>query len=178
MGGVASDLDGRTSLPGLWVAGEVGSTGLHGANRLASNSLLEAVVVGARVAEALTRVTPVMPADGHPVRIDPHQPGQPLPAEQALIRQLRQTMTAKVGVVRDGAGLKEAVTILQGIGAKAKSSTLINMATSALLVATAALNRRESRGGHFRSDYPQADPRLARRTFITLSPPQNSKVSA
>jgi L-aspartate oxidase len=101
-----------------------------------------------------------------------------LPAEQALIRELRQTMTAKVGVVRDGAGLKEAVAALQAIGAKARSSALINMTTSALLVASAALNRRESRGGHFRSDYPATNSRLAERTFITLSPPQKSKVSA
>jgi L-aspartate oxidase len=171
MGGVETDGDGRTTLPGLWAAGEVGCTGLHGANRLASNSLLEAVVFGARIAEAIKAASPAAILKGEALTATASGPCLPTKAEAPLITELRDIMQTKVGVLRTEAGLKFAVDQLQQIVAAATSSVMVNMATAALLVSTAALNRRESRGGHWRSDYPEAKPALAARTRITLSPP-------
>lgn len=142
MGGVWTDLRGRTSLAGLWACGEVASTGLHGANRLASNSLLEGLVF----AEAVAR------------DIDGQMPGATRPAEKlnAIGREsvpgLRRLMDELVGVVRHEAGLSRAVreiapTVLRG-GADEASVV-------ALMIAVQALERRESRGSHRRSDWPQ-----------------------
>jgi L-aspartate oxidase len=170
MGGVATDAHGATSLPGLYAAGEVACTGLHGANRLASNSLLEAVVFGARVAEAIAASSLNIPAAAKPVRMTGKGPCLPTDAEKVAIRKLRTTMSGDVGVVRDGTGLARAARILQGIADKATSSVLVNMVTAALVVTSSALARRESRGGHMRSDFPDADPKLAKQTFLTLSP--------
>jgi L-aspartate oxidase len=165
MGGIAVDVFGRSSLKGLWAAGEVSCTGAHGANRLASNSLLEAVVFAARIAEDI---------DGrafgtHSSRFDPSPmlPNAPLNAAQQP--QLRQLMSAHVGVVRDGDGLATAVRRLAAIETHASSIALLNMATTALLVATAAWARIESRGAHYRSDYPADNPSLGDRTMTTLA---------
>ncbi len=167
MGGVATDAHGRTSLPGLWAAGEVASTGVHGANRLASNSLLEAVVFGARIARDLAAgALPAPPPSTPPAT---KRCGAPTPRDRAAMFRLRQTMQAHVGVVRDGAGLAEAIRAIAAIRAEAESTVLFNMATAALLVATAAHNRAESRGGHWRADHPAADPALAHRTMTTLA---------
>lgn len=171
MGGVATDAEGRASLPGLWAAGEVASTGLHGANRLASNSLLEAVVFGARIGEALSGAELAPPRPGRPTRLAGEGPCLPTPADAEAIARLRRTMTAEVGVIRDGKGLARAAATLQDIAGKAESSALVNMATTALVIATAAAARPESRGGHWRSDYPKAEPKLARRSRLTLGPP-------
>jgi L-aspartate oxidase len=164
MGGVAVDTRGRTSLGGLWAGGEVSSTGAHGANRLASNSLLEAVVYAARIADDIAGS--VLP------------PPAPLPAEQAAPRNcahpalaaknIRTMMSSHVGVIRDGAHLAEAVRAFAAIECDTGNIALRNMATSALLVAASALSRRESRGAHFRSDYTNGKPALARRTLTTL----------
>lgn len=171
MGGIATDMHGRSSLPGLYAAGEVASTGLHGANRLASNSLLEAVVFGARVAEELKSRTLGMPPRGAPVRLSGQGACLPTPADLVAISRLRAAMADKAGVIRDGAGLLAASRELQAIAEAAESSTLINMASAALVVVAAALARRESRGGHFRSDFPRTSPELATRSRLTLSPP-------
>jgi L-aspartate oxidase len=163
MGGVATDLHGRTSLSGLWAAGEVAATGLHGANRLASNSLLEAVVFGARVADDIKAALP-------DARINVAQ-GEPLPLQQDIsdrVRELRTLMSAHVGVIREEAGLTAALADILRIEHEAPSPALKNMAAAALLVAAAAFARRESRGGHYRSDYPKPDTR-AQRTFMTLA---------
>lgn len=161
MGGVATDMRGRTSLKGLWAAGEVASTGLHGANRLASNSLLEAVVFGARVADDIR--TAFRDAQTHAAQ------EQPLadPSGPDDMRELRALMSARVGVIRDEAGLSAALADILRIAHEAVSPAAANMATAALLVAAAAFRRRESRGGHCRSDFPQTDA-PAQRTFITL----------
>lgn len=177
MGGIATDMSGRSTLPGLYAAGEVASTGLHGANRLASNSLLEAVVFGARVAEELTSRTLRLPTRGAPVRLSGQGACLPTPADLAAIARLRAIMADKAGVVRDGAGLLAASRELQAIAEAAESSALINMASAALVVVTAALARRESRGGHFRSDFPQASGALAARSRLTLSPPQLARAA-
>lgn len=163
MGGVATDARGRTSLKGLWAAGEVAATGLHGANRLASNSLLEAVVMGARVANDIKAALP---------EAAERRPARDVLAESRIdgaraIDDLRALMSAKVGVIRNGVGLSEALTAIARIERTASSPALCNMATAALLVAAAAWRRRESRGGHYRSDYPDPLPQ-ARRTSLTL----------
>jgi L-aspartate oxidase len=162
MGGVATDAQGRTSLKGLWAAGEVAATGVHGANRLASNSLLEAVVFGARVAEDIKAHVP--DAEIYVAQEDTLPP-QPDVSQRS--HTLRALMSAQVGVIRDAAGLAEALAEILRIEHEAPSPALKNMATTTLLIAAAAFSRRESRGGHHRSDYPNTDPR-AQRTFLTL----------
>jgi L-aspartate oxidase len=164
MGGIAVDARGRSSIVGLWAAGEVSSTGAHGANRLASNSLLEAVVYAARIADDIRTLrwnapNPLAPvAKAHSAAI-----------EKNLETKLRETMSAHVGVIRDAEGLARGIRIFGEIEASSQSPALRNMATTALLVATSAYVREESRGAHFRSDFPEANPALARRTMTTLS---------
>jgi L-aspartate oxidase len=161
MGGVATDAEGRTSLPGLWAAGEVASTGVHGANRLASNSLLEAIVFAARIAGALRNGADVAkPVGWGEARAEPD--------ESQAIARLRAIMAAKVGVVRTARGLSEAIAAITALADQAHGTTLRAMTTTALLVATAALQREESRGAHFRPDYPTPSPDWAHRTMITL----------
>ena len=170
MGGIATDERGRTSVAGLWAVGEVASTGLHGANRLASNSLLEAVVLGARAARDIKSIIPRDRA-GH--FVVPQKVAGPKPADaQArahLIAQLRGIMSMHVGVVRTGSGLKTALAALEAIGRDGADDPLVaNMVLTARLIATAALKRKESRGGHYRSDFPVIDPAQAKRTFISI----------
>jgi L-aspartate oxidase len=171
MGGIATDARGRTSVPGLWAVGEVAGTGLHGANRLASNSLLEAVVLGARAAADIKALIPAERA-GHfvvPKRVSGPTPLKPAKRAE-LISRLRAIMTLHVGVVRNAKSLKLALQALDTIATEGKEDPLLaNMVLTARLITTAALQRKESRGGHFRDDYPQANPALAVRTFITLA---------
>jgi L-aspartate oxidase len=167
MGGVATGANGRTSLEGLWAAGEVACTGAHGANRLASNSLLEAVVFAGRIAEDIAGL-PAQP------RLDlPHARAKDAPArpvEPARERALRELMSAHAGVIRDADGLKHALAEIAALERdNAAATQLRNMATAALLVTAAALRRTESRGGHYRSDLPTSDPAQAKRTFMTLA---------
>jgi L-aspartate oxidase len=165
MGGVQTDARGRTSLAGLWAAGEVASTGVHGANRLASNSLLEAVVFATRVAEDISGMTS---PSTFPQRASTEPRSSP-DAASLSVRDLRTTMSRHVGVIRNRDGLATALERISCIEREAKSTSLRNMATAALLVAAAAFARHESRGAHERSDYPRPDPALARRTFLTLA---------
>ena len=169
MGGVATDVNGRTSLTGLWAAGEVASTGLHGANRLASNSLLEAVVIGDRVAADI-RLRVSLPlsyaqpsANDAPLVLD-------LRARAAALSRLRRTMSEHVGVIRDGAGLKVALALIEEIAsAPGSDPVMANIALTARIIATAALARKESRGGHWRADFPTPNPALAHRSFLQVS---------
>jgi L-aspartate oxidase len=164
MGGIAVDAHGRTSLKGLWAGGEVSSTGAHGANRLASNSLLEAVVYAARIAEDIAGQTIAAPARSVAISVDPRNGAMSPLAE----RTLRTMMASHVGVIRDGGRLEEAVRSFAAIEQEAKNIGLRNMATTALLVASSAWARRESRGAHCRIDYPAEKPALAHRTMTTL----------
>ncbi|MFT4115808.1 L-aspartate oxidase [Bradyrhizobium sp.] len=165
MGGVAVDEHGRSSIDGLWAGGEVSCTGAHGANRLASNSLLEAVVYAARIANDIAGRAIPSPARLPDGLVTPRNGA----AAAAIVNQLRAMMSSQVGVIRDEDGLAEAVRHFGALEREASSPALRNMATSALLVATAAWSRRESRGAHFRSDHPAAVPALAQRTTTTLA---------
>ena len=166
MGGLWTDARGRTTLPGLWAVGEAGSTGLHGGNRLASNSLLEAVVFGARAAQDVTTALPSLPSLEAP-------PARPLAVapDPAGAQEIREIMQRCVGVLRDASGLRAALVRLLELREKAvagENLDLRNRAEAALLIAAAAHNRTESRGGHFRTDFPKTDPAQAQRSFITL----------
>lgn len=165
MGGISVDDQARTSLPGLWAIGECASTGAHGANRLASNSLLEAIVFGARAAADVTyAVGPITNGASPSPIVNDVQP------TALAVATLRKTMTAKVGLERDAEGLSAALAqIAQLETANAGDADMRNMTATAMLIAAAALNRHESRGGHFRNDYPATDLALAERTFTTLA---------
>jgi L-aspartate oxidase len=177
MGGIAVDGSGRTTLPGLWACGEAAATGAHGANRLASNSLLEALVFGGRVAEDLAGALPL--PRRRPARL-PEELGQAALAtdtrsqatQAALATAVRTLMWEKVGVVRDGQGLTEAVATLDRLAETHPEVTgaARNLLWAGRLVATAALARRESRGGHYRSDYPDANPVWQRHLALSATP--------
>lgn len=164
MGGIAVDARGRSSIDGLWAGGEVSSTGAHGANRLASNSLLEAVVYAARIADDIAGRAIPSPARLPEAVVAPRG-GTP---DLAAVTRLRAMMSSHVGVIRDGDGLADAVCSFAALEREATSIALRNMATAALLVAATAWSRRESRGAHFRSDHPAESPALAQRTMTTL----------
>jgi L-aspartate oxidase len=170
MGGVLTDANGRTSLDNLWAAGEVASTGAHGANRLASNSLLETVVFAARIAEDIQNQMP-NPRSAHWPGIDDRiqEPTRRNEVERAAITVLRETMSAGVGVERTGEGLTATLAVLDALEARCARRSILNMMTAGKVVAAAALLRTESRGGHWRSDHPAADPAQARRSFLTMS---------
>ena len=165
MGGIAVDARGRSSLKGLWAGGEVSCTGAHGANRLASNSLLEAVVYAARIAEDIQGCDIAAPAPLKATGIAPRNAAMSARAQA----RLRAMMTSHVGVIRDGDGLADAVRSFAALEQESGNIALRNMATAALLVAASAWSRRESRGAHDRSDYPAERPQLAHRTMTTLA---------
>ena len=165
MGGIAVDAHGRSSLRGLWAGGEVSSTGAHGANRLASNSLLEAVVYAARIAEDINGSNISAPGRLQATPMDMRNSARSAPSEASL----RAMMSSHVGVIRDGERLAEAVRAFACIERDAGNVTLRNMATTALLVAASAWARRESRGAQYRMDYPSERPELKHRTRTTLT---------
>ncbi|MCQ8240359.1 L-aspartate oxidase [Rhizosaccharibacter radicis] len=160
MGGIAVDADGRSTLPGLWAAGEVACTGLHGANRLASNSLLEAAVGGMAVARAIGGEDTPVTAAGAPTETAPGSAsGRQQDVRQAAPEAVREALSRGAGVLRDGDGLERAVALLRPLAA-ANDAALVG-----LMLCLGALERRESRGGHHRTDHPERDPVAVRRTL-------------
>lgn len=170
MGGVQTDLDGRTSLPGLFAAGEVACTGVHGANRLASNSLLEGLVFGARAGRAMANEGSrgsggSEGSGGSDVRASSTSASPGLPQDSAI----QSLMWRHVGLFRDRQGLEAALAELEpawrGLQERLRSGEPLDasqwrtasLLTTARLIARAALRREESRGGHYRSDFPERD---------------------
>jgi len=179
MGGVLTDANGRTSLDGLWAAGEVASTGAHGANRLASNSLLEAVVFASRVAEDIQGLMPT-PRPAHWAEMDEARglPTQRNSEERAAIDVLRATMSKNVGVERNAEGLRQALRDITEAEKVCVRESIKNMMLAGRIVAASALKRTESRGGHARSDYPLENPDLARRSYTTAEEVEAMSLSA
>lgn len=164
MGGVATDMAGRSSLAGLWVCGEAASTGLHGANRLASNGLLEALVFARVCARDIAEVVPEQIAPPVDIRLSSDQTNK-----EEAVSALRRTMSANVGVVREQAGLRCALCDIAMLEAQHQDSEVfLNMTATATLIAAAALIREESRGAHYRSDFPEKNPGSGQRSLLTL----------
>lgn len=162
MGGVVVGLDGRTSLPGLWACGEVSWTGLHGANRLASNSLLEALVFGRRTGRSIAEVSRdhasadrVARAAGRAGFARASDPWTG--ADDPDVDELRKTMWRDVGLVRSMTGLRRAQLEIDRLGRRrgGRLGEFANLLTVARLVTTAATIRTESRGAHHRRDFPK-----------------------
>ena len=169
MGGVDTDEWARTSVPGLFAAGEVACTGVHGANRLASNSLLEGLVFGARAATAMTEpalaaaLKPDRRIDvGADLRVGPRRTHGSAATTAVTREDIRDLMWLHAGLFRTREGLGDAVAALDrarvpGPPATAEAWRDLNLLTVARLIARAALRREESRGGHFRADFPLRD---------------------
>lgn len=164
MGGVATSAYARSSIDGLWAIGETASSGLHGANRLASNSLLEAVVMAGRAAEDISGIG--AGAGGGAATEGPiFNPA----LDSAKLTELQDIMTAHVGVVRSAESLRTALAFIENLSLSAlPSSPSANITETALMMAVSGYFRQESRGGHYRSDFPEARSE-ARRSMITLS---------
>lgn len=155
MGGVRTDVDTRTSMPGLYAAGEVACTGVHGANRLASNSLLEGLVFGARAARAMRHEKAPSPRASERVQLRP----QENPAVDRFIHDLQVAMWKHAGLLRDRALLASMPRLTLDAGDKKQWSRRVHEAKSleriAAAVVQSALGREESRGAHYRSDFPE-----------------------
>jgi L-aspartate oxidase len=188
MGGIHVDDDGHTSLQGLWACGEAANTGVHGANRLASNSLLEAVVYARRVAGGIQRRR--RSRDELPLPI-PDVPRVPLPGTEqeleAIVESARRSVSKHVGIVRSGPGLQRALAQFRTLDGRLgkvatgglhdpvasydralRWSEARNLVLVAQLVALAALDREESRGAHYREDFPEPLPEWRRRQSLTV----------
>jgi L-aspartate oxidase len=175
-GGVCTDLDGATTLPGLWACGEAACSGVHGANRLASNSLLEGLVFAARAVEAI-----VAGRDGYePTGVLRHAPAtEPLPAPRAVstepgpsIREeLQRIMTRDAGVLRSATSLERAADALAALDPTDVESANLHAVSTVLVRAATA--RRESRGTHTREDHPSPSAEfLGRLVFTTAAAPE------
>jgi L-aspartate oxidase len=164
MGGVRTDTDGRTSIPRLFAAGEAACSGVHGANRLASNSLLEGLVFGARAGKVMRD------SDG----TSDHEGSIPAPEMYPKMNesQIRQIAWEYCGISRDATGLNQAKSLLQSSEYQAVPNAtrehyeLRNIHAVALLIARCALEREESRGGHFRTDFPQTRPEFEKHSHV------------
>jgi L-aspartate oxidase len=173
MGGVRTGLRGQSSLAGLYAAGEAACTGVHGANRLASNSLLEGLVFGARVGEAM-RIELTGPPPGSGVLSVQPAAGSAATEAEPFIREMQQLMWNKSGIVRTRQGLTEAERELRDAIARLplpfsrRNCEARNIHTTASLIVRSALARKESRGAHYRTDYPDHDDlRFKKHSIVT-----------
>jgi L-aspartate oxidase len=165
MGGIRTDLEGRTSVPRLYAAGEVASTGVHGANRLASNSLLEGVVFGARAGAAMRECA------GAPL-LEPAPSSEPrFPC--AAAEELRALAWDSCGILRNGPALEEAIHRLAAVPQQPTANPnrelfeLRSLHIVIELIARCALARRESRGAHYRTDFPGQRPEFQKHSLVT-----------
>jgi len=177
IGGVATDLEGRSSLHGLYACGEVAATGVHGANRLAGNSLLEGLVFGEHVARQLLHPAPGGPAPPERTIETALPAGGGSSEEPSLFEEVRTILWNEVGIVRTGAGLGSAVERLAEIAAAAQPNRpgsppgpVANAALAGLLIARSALTRTESRGAHYRADHPRSRPAWRLHVGVRLRP--------
>jgi L-aspartate oxidase len=164
MGGVHADLDGRATLPGLYAAGEAAATGVHGANRLASNSLLEGLVFGARAGKRMREDLRHFPAKPEKSPRRAAYSNGPVDAgTEEVVREAQDLMWQDVGIVRTATGLKRAVQHLENLTTRVahphtrRGYEARNLHIAGLLVARSALAREESRGAHYRTDFPAHD---------------------
>jgi L-aspartate oxidase len=180
-GGVTSDLHGRSTLPGLWAIGETACTGLHGANRLASNSLLEGMVFARRAEERLVGQLPELRAAPHP-SVPDWQTGSAAPSDEAVVvshnwDELRRLMWNYVGIVRSDARLERAARRVALLEEEIREYywrhlvtrdllELRNIATVAQLIIASARSRRESRGLHYTIDHAETRDDCAQDTVI------------
>jgi L-aspartate oxidase len=178
MGGVRTDLEGRATIAGLYAAGEAAATGVHGANRLASNSLLEGLVFGARAGKAMRDEVRQTATRSHQkataIRSDPANDA----ASEEVVRDIQDLMWKDVGIIRSGVGLKRAILGLDEIASRVsnpqtrRAHEAHNLHLAGLLVARSALKREESRGAHYRTDFPDHDDDRFRKHSIL----QNSSI--
>ena len=173
MGGVATDSWGRTSVPGLYAAGEVTCTGVHGANRLASNSLLEGLVLGARAGASAAKEAGPRPRSLPLPRFS--SPGRAGSPKTSRVRaRVREALWDRVGIIRTGSEIAEALANLGDLRDRFQPRTLTraaleaqNMLDLGILLARCAEAREESRGGHYRADHPaRDDKRFRRHSFV------------
>jgi L-aspartate oxidase len=163
IGGVRSDLDGKTSVSGLYAAGEAAASGVHGANRLAGNALLEGLVYGARAGKAMREELkqPRKSASGQKKAASQNGPVDA--GVEELIVQIQDVMWKNAGIVRTRIGMQEAVKVLEGMEPRVANPRTrrgweaANLHLAARVVTRSALAREESRGAHYRTDYPGHD---------------------
>src|SRR6266481_3433267 len=174
MGGVRTNLHGQTSLPGLYAAGEAACTGVHGANRLASNSLLEGLVFGARAGETMRNELRESAMPAHTANTATRTSCATEPDTEPFIQEIQQLMWNKVGIVRTHQGLVDALHSLEAAAERVpeplsrRDGEARNIHTAALLIVRSALAREESRGAHYRTDCPaHNDAKLRKHSVIT-----------
>ena len=180
MGGVATDLDGSTDLAGLFAAGEVAATGVHGANRLASNSLLEGLVYGAQAARAMSgqKTTSAVVRGENPsqmpLTVSNPDETKAVPDVEPILCTVRNLLWEKVGIIRSGKDLSEAVKRLDSLTLPTPASPsrpyyeALNILEVARVIARSALAREESRGAHYRTDYPlKGETTPPRHSFVS-----------
>ncbi|MNP16463.1 L-aspartate oxidase [compost metagenome] len=172
MGGVQTDLNGESSISRLFACGESSSTGVHGANRLASNSLSEAIVFGRRIVDRIRQLPPLN-RSAISLVVDYNRVEVPMQAIVERRLKLQKVMVRNAGLRRDEEllikGIEELcrqLPIFQSALFKKEEFEFANMLTCSLLITKAALARKESRGAHYRSDYPQRDDRLWRKHLL------------
>lgn len=168
MGGVLVDAGGRSSVDGLWACGEASSTGAHGANRLASNSLLEAVVFSARIARDIQGLLPTPKLNDWSDKSVGNEESESS-ADTAAMTLLRKTMSARFGVIRDKDGMREGLGVILRLAQENRRARFANVLAAAKVIAVGALRREESRGAHFRTDFPEAREEWHHRSYLTLA---------
>jgi len=178
IGGVTTDLEGRSSVAGLFAVGEAAATGVHGANRLGSNSLVEGLVFGERAAQRLARPAPGGPREPARTLLLAPLAGEGRSEERSEVDGIRTALWEEVGIVRTAESLRSALARFEAIGRRTEPAdpqkapgVVANAALTASLVARAALERTESRGAHFRSDFPRPRPAWRRHLGLRRSRP-------